>query len=100
MLLITDDVKEGSGYPSWEYKHNSIIREVYREVYKELIGVEPKIEAIHAGLECGVFDSKIKDLDCISIGPNMWEVHTYNERLSISSTEKIFKLLCETLKRS
>lgn len=100
LLLITDDVKESGDYPSWEYKHNSIIREVYREVYKELIGVEPKIEAIHAGLECGVFDSKIKDLDCISIGPNMWEVHTYNERLSISSTEKIFKLLCETLKRS
>ncbi len=69
------------------------------ETYRSLFGEEPKIEAIHAGLECGLFSGKIPNLDCISFGPNNYDIHTPKERLSISSTEKIWKLIVEFLKR-
>ena len=57
-------------------------------------------EAIHAGLECGILSGKIADLDCVSFGPNNFDIHTPKERLSISSTEKVWKLIVEFLKRS
>ena len=85
-------------YPPWEYKENSKLQRIYKEKYKEKFGDFPKVEAIHAGLECGVFASKTDDMDCISIGPDMKDVHTVNERLSISSTEAIFDILLEVLK--
>ena len=85
-------------YPPWEYKENSLLQEVYKEKYKEKFGSLPKVEAIHAGLECGVFASHIEDFDCISIGPDMKDVHTVNEKLSISSVKAIFEVLLETLK--
>lgn len=86
-------------YPPWEYKENSCLREKYTETFIEIYGVKPKIEAIHAGLECSVFSSKIEGLDCIAIGPNIYDVHTINERLSISSTQSTFKLLTKLLER-
>ena len=61
------------------------------------MGEEPKVEAIHAGLECGVFAAEIEDFDCISIGPFLYDVHTVNERLSISSTETVYKNLLKLL---
>ena len=65
-----------------------------------MFGKEPVIEAIHAGLECGIFSGKIgPQLDCISIGPDMWDVHTSKERLSISSTERTWKFLKDILER-
>lgn len=92
---------ESSGhYPPWEFNNNSTLQVLYSDVYKEYIGEKPSIEAIHAGLECGAFSSKINDLDCISIGPKMDDIHTVNEKLSISSTEEIYKMLLEVLKRS
>ena len=86
-------------YPAWEYKADSDIRETISSVYKELFDEEPVFEAIHAGLECGLLSGKIENLDCVSFGPNNYDIHTPKERLSISSTERIWKLLIEFLKR-
>ncbi len=84
-------------YLPWEYKENSVLRDTYKRIYKQEIGEEPKVEAIHAGLECGVFAAEIEDFDCISIGPFLYDVHTVNERLSISSTETVYKNLLKLL---
>ena len=84
-------------YPPWEYKPNSDLQNIYVECFKEQYGVAPKVEAIHAGLECGVFDEGIKDLTAIAVGPQMYDVHTVKERLSISSTEKFTQLLIKVL---
>ena len=84
-------------YPSWEFNNNSTLQGLFKEVYEKETNETLKVEAIHAGLECGVFASKIKDFDCISIGPNMFDVHTVKERLSISSTERTFKILLKVL---
>ncbi len=86
-------------YPPWEYKEDSDLREIFKECYKEQYGVEAKAEAIHAGLECGVFSSGIEGLDCIAMGPRIFDVHTVKERLSVSSLENTYKLLLEILKR-
>lgn len=86
-------------YPAWEFVADSHLREVFAETYKDIYGKEAQIEAIHAGLECGILSNKIEGLDCISLGPDMQGVHTTEERLSISSTERTWKLLVEALKR-
>ncbi len=86
-------------YPPWEFKEQSHLQKLYRDVYREKMGEETKVVAIHAGLECGVFSSGIEGLDCIAIGPLMEEVHTVNERLSISSTALMFDILKELLRR-
>lgn len=89
---------EASGhYPPWEFKENSELQGLYIDTYKEITGIEPSVEAIHAGLECGIFYSAIEGLDCISIGPDLFDVHTVNEKMSISSTEKIFNVLINLL---
>lgn len=87
-------------YPAWEYQKNSPVRELVKEVYRDLYGKEPKIEAIHAGLECGILSEKIEDLDCVSFGPDNFDIHTPKERLSISSTERVWKFILEFLKRA
>lgn len=84
-------------YPAWEYKKNSKLQNLCKEIYKEQYGENPKIVAIHAGLECGIFTSRIKDLDCISFGPNILDIHTSNERLEIKSVERVYKFLQELL---
>lgn len=91
--------KTSGHYPPWEYKKESTLRVIYSDVYYGKTGSLPKIEAIHAGLECGVFADKIKDLDCIAVGPSLFDVHTVNEKLSISSTEKLFDIIIDVLKR-
>ena len=85
-------------YPAWEYLENSSLRDTYCNCYKNVFNEDPTILAIHAGLECGVFASKIENFDCIAVGPNLFDVHTTRERLSISSTERIYNLLVEVLK--
>lgn len=85
-------------YPPWEYNDNSKLQTLYKASFKEKFGFEPAVEAIHAGLECGVFASQIKNFDCISIGPKMHDIHTTSERLSISSTKDIFEIIVEVLK--
>lgn len=91
---------EGFGhYPPWEFKSDSNLQRIYKECYVAQNGKEPKVEAIHAGLECGVFASKIAELDCISIGPSLIDVHTPKERLSISSLQKTYELLLLLLEK-
>lgn len=97
--FLGGEVEVNGDYPAWEYKADSEIRETISAVYKELFDEEPVFEAIHAGLECGILSGKIEDLDCVSFGPNNFDIHTPKERLSISSTEKVWKLLKEFLKR-
>lgn len=86
-------------YPAWEYRENSPLRNAYCSCYKEVFGSDAKILAIHAGLECGVFASKIPNFDCIAIGPTLHDVHTARERMSISSTDKVYNLLLTVLKK-
>lgn len=85
-------------YPAWEYKEDSYIRDVFRNVYKNMYGKDPKITAIHAGLECGILTDILGELDMISFGPNMFDVHTPDEKLSISSTDRMYNYLLEVLK--
>ncbi len=98
--FLGGEVTISGDYPAWEYRADSPMRERMADVYRELFQKEPKIQAIHAGLECGIFSGKIENLDCISFGPDNFDIHTPKERLSISSTEKVWKLLLEFLKRS
>lgn len=86
-------------YPAWEFQPESRIREVFTEAYEDMYGKKPLIQAIHAGLECGLLSNKLPGLDCISLGPDMSGVHTTEERLSISSTKRTWELLLEVLKR-
>ena len=75
------------------------MRDLMADVYEELFGEKPVVKAIHAGLECGLFYEKIKGLDRVSIGPDMKDIHTSEERLSISSTKRVYEYLVEVLKR-
>lgn len=84
-------------YPAWEYRKESKLRDIMFETYKEVLGGEPLVKAIHAGLECGLFYEKIKDLDCVSFGPTMRDIHTTEEMLSISSTERMYRFLLKVL---
>ncbi|MDF2944582.1 MAG: hypothetical protein K0S01_3440 [Herbinix sp.] len=80
-------------YPSWEYKMDSPLREHFKKLYKEQYGKDMKVEAIHAGLECGLIYEKLPGIDIVSIGPDMFGVHTIEERLNISSTIRVYKFL-------
>ena len=91
-------VKTFGHYPPWEFKSDSALQRIYRDKYKEKTGKEISVEAIHAGLECGVFASSINDLDCISVGPRMFDIHTPAERLCISSVKTVFDIILEVLK--
>lgn len=86
-----------SEYPAWEYKHDSELRNKMSKIYFEMFGKEMTVTAIHAGLECGLFCGKIKGLDCVSFGPDMFDIHTPAEKLSISSTERVWKYLLKVL---
>lgn len=85
-------------YPAWEYRKDSPLRDTMVHVYKRMYGTAPQVVAIHAGLECGLFAGKIDGLDAVSFGPNLYDIHTSRERLSISSTERTYTYLCEILK--
>ncbi|MDO4614040.1 MAG: aminoacyl-histidine dipeptidase [Lachnospiraceae bacterium] len=84
-------------YPAWEYRENSPLRETMVNSYREFYGTEPVVNVIHAGLECGVFHDKIRGLDAVSIGPDILNVHTANEKLSIASTERTWEYLKKVL---
>ncbi|MBS6397589.1 MAG: aminoacyl-histidine dipeptidase [Clostridiales bacterium] len=86
-------------YPAWEYRKDSPLREDMVRIYEEMFGAAPKVEAIHAGLECGILASKIEDLDCVSMGPDMLDIHTTEERASIASVERMWNYILEILKR-
>ena len=84
-------------YPAWEYKKDSHLRDVMKKVYEDMYNKSPEIVIIHAGLECGIFSEKIEGLDCVSIGPNNYDIHTTEERLSLSSLERVWEFLLRVL---
>ena len=80
-------------YPGWKFRQDSDLREHMVSVYEKMYGKKPIIEAIHAGLECGILSEKIEGLDCISIGPDMQDIHSAKEKLSIASTRNVWEFL-------
>lgn len=86
-----------SVYPGWKYNKNSKLRKIFADTYEQIHSKPMKQEAIHAGLECGIMSKKMPDLDIISFGPNMYDIHTPNEHLSISSTQRTYKYLLKGL---
>ena len=87
----------GGDYPAWEYKADSALREHLVRVYEKQYGKLPEVLSIHAGLECGILASKKPGLDCVSVGPDILDIHTTRERLSISSVQRVWKFLVEAL---
>jgi len=99
VALAGGEAEVEGDYPGWSYRVNSPLRDKMLTLYQEMYGETPKVEAIHAGLECGLLASKITDLDCVSFGPNMYNIHTTEEKLSISSTRRVWKYLIALLER-
>jgi dipeptidase D len=98
-MLGGEAVVEGD-YPAWEYKPESKLRPQIAAVYEEQYGKKPEFTTIHAGLECGLLSQKIADLDCVSFGPNILDIHTPKERLSIASTGRVWDFIVEFLRRA
>lgn len=90
--------QKGSEYPAWEYRKESPLQDTMVAVYRQMYGENPQVLTIHAGLECGLFCEKMEGLDAVSFGPNIEEIHTSRERLSISSAARTFDYLCRILK--
>lgn len=87
---------EGS-YPAWEYNKNSLLRDKMIKVYERMYKKSPEVVAIHAGLECGLLSEKLSGLDAVSIGPDMADIHTPRERLSVASVERVYDYLINLL---
>ena len=94
---LADTVDTFGHYPPWEFKADSPLQQTFIKCYEAQYGKRPKVEAIHAGLECAVFASRLAGLDCIACGPSMHDVHTVDEALSIPSTQQTFALLLTIL---
>ena len=90
---------EHGEYPAWEYKRESRLRDIMCKEYERMYGKCPKVMTIHAGLECGIFAGKLEGLDCISIGPDNFDIHTTEERLCLSSAARVWVFLLEVLKK-
>lgn len=86
-------------YPAWEYNENSPLRDLMSDVYEEMYGQKPQIITIHAGLECGILSEKIKNADIVSIGPDLENVHTVNERMNIASAKRCWEYLLKVLEK-
>ena len=96
--FVGAEVLVAGKYPGWKYRQHSELRDHMVKVYEEMYGKKPVLEAIHAGLECGILSEKIEDLDCISIGPDMDDIHSPAERLSVKSTANVWEYLKAVLK--
>lgn len=97
MTKIGAEFSVSGDYPGWEYKKESPLRDLMVELYTKQYKEKPVIEAIHAGVECGIFAGKIPGLDCVSYGPNLSEIHTCRERMSISSVQRVYKMTREII---
>lgn len=89
---------ESGIYSAWEYRKDSPLRDTVVQVFRQTRGEDPIIRVIHAGLECGVLSEKLPGLDCVSMGPNSYDIHTTRERLEIASTERTWNFLLDILK--
>ena len=99
MGILGGTVDRVGDYPAWEYRHDSRLRELMVEVFTEQYGHAPAVQAIHAGLECGLFAGKLPGLDCVSIGPDMAGIHTTGERMSVASVQRTWTYILEVLRR-
>lgn len=97
--IINSNFSTKSNYPSWEYEKNSPLREVFIEEYINVFGEKPSIEIIHGGLEGGYLKEKYPEMDIVSIGPNIKEVHTTSEWTEIKSINSIWDLIIKVLNR-
>ena len=97
--VLGGSLRREGPYPGWEYAQESPLRDLVCEVYHDQTGKDMVIEAIHAGLECGYFAGKIPGLDCVSIGPDVRDVHTPAEKLHIGSVQRTWQLITEVLAR-
>ena len=95
--FIGGDYKKEGEYPAWEYREQSPLREHMIEVYQDMYQKAPRVEAVHAGLECGLFYEKIPGLDCVSTGPNLWDIHTPQEKMEIASVRRVWEYLIQVL---
>jgi len=86
-------------YPGWTYQKDSKLCDSFAESYERLFGKKPQMKAIHAGVECGILKEKLCGADCISLGPQMYDIHTTEERLSISSVEKCYRLIRDVIEK-
>ena len=96
--LFDAQYSEMGDYPAWEFKKDSHLRNTMVRVFERMYGKTPVVEAIHAGLECGILSDKLPGLDCVAIGPDMQDIHTSRERLHIASTRRSWEFLLEILK--
>lgn len=87
-------------YPGWEYNPNSKLRDLFIDTYKTINGKDPKVEAVHAGLECGILKKKLGEVDMISLGPDIFDPHSPDEHVRISSVDRVYKFLLEVLKNT
>ena len=92
------EYSETGNYPAWEYKKDSVLRDTMVSTYKRMFDKDSQVVAIHAGLECGLLSEKLPGLDCVSIGPDMHDIHTSREKLEIESTRRTWEFLLEILK--
>lgn len=93
VTMLGGRVEKRGDYPAWEYREESRIRPGMAALYEKMFGKKPLVQGIHAGLECGLLAGKIKGLDCISFGPDILDIHTTKERLSISSARRVYEFL-------
>jgi dipeptidase D len=96
--LCSCSVRHYSRYPGWRFEKESALREIYINAAKKVLGREPVIMAIHAGLECGIIKSHINNMDMISIGPEMRDIHSPDECLDLPSCERFWLIIEEMLK--
>lgn len=103
--IVMDMVEQCGGkakpvgqYPAWEYRKQSPLRDRMVKVYKQMFGKDMTVLSIHAGLECGILSEKIEDLDSVSFGPDIFDIHTTQERLSISSVQRMWNYILEVIK--
>ena len=92
-------VKHRGQYPGWDYTKESVLRDDYIEIAREIYGKEPRVRIIHAGLECGLMRAAIPDLDIISIGPGMRDIHSPCEALDLESYARCFDIVCRLISK-
>ncbi|MFQ5754297.1 MAG: M20/M25/M40 family metallo-hydrolase, partial [bacterium] len=98
-ILAGAQVEELEGYPGWKPNLDSHVLKVAKEVHKELLGKEPEIKAVHAGLECGIIGEKYPGMDMVSLGPQIEFPHSPDERVRIDSVANFYKLMIVILER-
>ncbi len=84
-------------YPAWEFRKTSLLREKMCNIYKSMFNKELKVDVIHAGLECGILSDKLPGLDCVSIGPNIYDIHTFQEKLDLASAKRTYDFIINVL---